>query len=234
MLRHLTGEVLAVDLPPVEVRTIAGRFAQPPELFDITVADWATAVLDAADSRGFDRFVLAGHSLGGLTIAAVAQRAPERVAHLVFVSAAAPPEGACVLDTLPDELAAIAREALDRALHDRSIGAGSVLPEPMLRDMFCNDMDDAQARFVLDHFGNEVVCVIGERVSRAGIPPELPKTFVKLLRDQSLPPALQDQLVANLEASPGGTVDVVEIDAGHDVMISRPEALAGVIGLTTT
>jgi hypothetical protein len=28
-----------------------------------------------------------------------------------------------------------------------------VLPEPMLRDMFCNDMDDAQARFVLDHFG---------------------------------------------------------------------------------
>jgi hypothetical protein len=76
--------------------------------------------------------------------------------------------------------------------------------------------------------------VIGEPVSRAGIPPELPKTFVKLLRDQSLPPPLQDQLVANLEASPGGTVNVVEIDAGHDVMITRPEALAAAFNQLTT
>jgi hypothetical protein len=90
-------------------------------------------------------------------------------------------------------------------------------------------MDEAQTRFVLDRLGNEAVRVIGEQVSRAGIPPELPKTFVKLSRDQSLPPPVQDQLIRNLEASPGGTVDVVELDAGHDAMISRPDALASVL-----
>ncbi|MDQ1520197.1 MAG: hypothetical protein QOI55_1270 [Actinomycetota bacterium] len=229
MLAHLRTDVVAVDLPPVIVRSAPGRLAQPPELFDLTVVDFATAVLDAADERGIDRFVLVGHSLGGLTIAAVAQRAPGRVAHLVFVSAAVPPEGGCVLDTLPDELRAMAKEALDRAINERSLGGGAVLPEPMLRDMFCNDMDEVQTRFVLDRFGNEVVGVIGERVSRAGIPPDLPKTFVKLSRDQSLPPPLQDRLIGNLEASPGGRVDVVELNAGHDVMISRPELLAGAL-----
>jgi len=72
-------------------------------------------------------------------------------------------------------------------------------------------------------------------VSRAGIPDELPKTFVKLLRDQSLPPDHQDVLVQNLRDSPGGVVDVVTIDAGHDVMISRPKELADVLnGIAAT
>jgi pimeloyl-ACP methyl ester carboxylesterase len=95
--------------------------------------------------------------------------------------------------------------------------------------MFCNDMDEKQVRFVLDRTGTEAAVVLAEAVTRAGIPPDLPKTFVKLLKDQSLPPERQDVLVENLRASPGGTVDVVTIDSGHDVMISRPEELADVL-----
>jgi pimeloyl-ACP methyl ester carboxylesterase len=198
-------------------------------LFDLTVADFADAVLAAIDERGWPRVVLAGHSLGGLTIAEVARRAPGRVAHLVFVSAAAPPEGGAVVDTLPPEIGDMARDAIAHALAQRSTGGAAGLPEEMQRTMFCNDLDEAQTRFVLDHCGTEVLGVVGENVSRAGIPPELPKTFVKLGRDRSLPPGNQDQLVANLRASPGGPVDVVEIDAGHMVMISRPDALAAVL-----
>jgi hypothetical protein len=58
---------------------------------------------------------------------------------------------------------------------------------------------------------------------------ELPKTFVKLLQDQSLAPDHQDTLIQNLRDSPGGDVEVVTIDAGHDVMISRPKELADVL-----
>jgi pimeloyl-ACP methyl ester carboxylesterase len=230
MLEHFdpAADVLAVDLPPVEVRTTAPR-SQPPELFELTVDDFASAVLAAVDDRGFARFVLAGHSLGGLTIAAVARRAPGRVAHLVFVSAAVPPEGGSVLDTLPDELATLARDAIAATTQARALLDEMALPEAMQRHMFCNDLDEAQSQFVLDHCGAEVVAVVGEPVSRVGIPPALPKTFVKLLRDQSLGPELQDQLVANLAASPGGPVDVVEIDAGHMAMISQPGRLAAIL-----
>jgi hypothetical protein len=154
---------------------------------------------------------------------------PDRAAHLVFVSAAVPPEGGSVVETLPGALAEITRDAIDRAMQSRSLDEGLALPEEMQRFMFCNDLDEEQSQFVLDHCGAEVVSVVGEAVSRAGIPPALPKTYVKLLQDQSLSPDLQDQLVRNLEAVPGGRVDVVEVDAGHMAMISEPAALAEVL-----
>jgi pimeloyl-ACP methyl ester carboxylesterase len=224
-----TRDVLAVDLPPVEVRTQATRFAESPALFELTIDDFASATLAAADARGFERFVLVGHSLAGLTLAAVAARAPERVSRLVFVSATVPPEGGCVFDALPPELRDMSQQAFDQSMAAGSFDLGRALPEPMLREMFCNDMDEQQVQFVLEHFGNEAIGVLGEPVSRKGIPADLPKTYVKLLRDQSLPPALQDELIANLEQSPGGHVDVVELDTGHDVMVSNPAALAPVL-----
>ena len=60
--------------------------------------------------------------------------------------------------------------------------------EDTTRSMFCNDKDEEQTRYVLDRTGTEAAVVLAEPVSRAGIPADLPKTFVKLLRDQSLPP----------------------------------------------
>jgi pimeloyl-ACP methyl ester carboxylesterase len=224
-----TPDVLAVDLPPVAVRTQATRFSEPPALLELTIDDFASATLAAADARGYERFVLVGHSLAGLTLAAVAARAPERVARLVFVSATVPPEGGCVFDALPPELRDMSREAFDQSMDARSFDLGRALPEPLLREMFCNDMDETQTQFVLDHVGNEVIGVLGEPVSRTGIPADLPKTYVKLRRDQSLPPALQDELIANLRTSPGGDVDVVELDSGHDVMVSNPQLLAPVL-----
>ena len=62
-----------------------------------------------------------------------------------------------------------------------------------------------------------------------GIPPALPKTYLRLLRDQALPPDDQDRAIAALRDSPGGEVDVVELDTGHNVMISAPQLLAPVL-----
>src|SRR5437588_676786 len=107
-------------------------------------------------------------------------------------------------------------------------GARRLEPVPELRTLTVGDFADSVLRDV-DGAGFERFVLVAERVSRAGIPAELPKTFVKLLRDQSLPPDHQDVLVQNLRDSPGGEVDVVTIDAGHDVMISRPKELADVL-----
>ena len=69
---------------------------------------------------------------------------------------------------------------------------------------------------------------VGGGAHRDTTPPELPKTFVKLLRDRSLQPDDQDVYIENLRATPGDSVDVLAIDAGHDVMISRPKELADI------
>jgi pimeloyl-ACP methyl ester carboxylesterase len=73
-----------------------------------------------------------------------------------------------------------------------------------------------------------------EPVQRAGIPPELPKTYVRLGDDHALVPRAQDASIAALRSVPGGVVKVVELDAGHMVMISRPADLAAIIRATRT
>ena len=152
-----------------------------------------------------ERFVLVGHSMGGLTIAEVARRAPQRVAHLVFVSCIVPPEG--VHDGRRPPRGRPRDDARRRSTRAR---AGDVSLGP--------GMDDALKRsHVLQRHGRRADALraraLRARVPdprsstpspRAGIPPSLPKTYVRLLRDQALEPAVQDEQIANLRASPGG------------------------------
>jgi pimeloyl-ACP methyl ester carboxylesterase len=193
---ELTTAVLAVDLPPVSIRGGAGRLVEVPECSTLTLDDWAATVLEDASAAGWDWFVLAGHSLAGATIGEVARRAPDRVAHLVYVSAVVPAEGGSIVDSLPPEL-------LERAADG--------LTEEAVRELFCTDMAEDQTRFVLANVGTEVVGVLSEAVSRRGTPRTMPVTFVRLARDNA------------------DVVDVVDVDAGHDVMISAPAVLAGVL-----
>jgi pimeloyl-ACP methyl ester carboxylesterase len=227
-LPFLDGPLLAVDLPPQAVRGGPDRHAGHPDLRTLTLRDFAASALADIDAAGHGRVVLVGHSMGGLTISEIARVAPERVAHLVYVSCMVPPEGGTAIDCLPAELRDLTRTAVEAS---RSGGPDPVggLDEATMRIMFCNDMDEAQTQFVLDRTGGEAAGILAEPVSRVGIPPDLPKTYVRLARDQSLAPDLQDTLIANLRESPGGDVEVIELDTGHDVMISAPELLAGVL-----
>ncbi len=231
MVDHMTSDALAVDLPPKAVRGGPDRFRDLPELRTITVGDFADSVLADADAAGYDRFVLVGHSLAGLTLPEVATRAPDRVAHLVFVSCTIPTEGKSTLDRLHGDLAAMARDNVATSMSRPATGelAESPMGEDLLRHMFGTDLDDEAMQLVFDCFGNEVMSVIDEAVSRAGMPAAIPKTWVRCLRDATLSIADQDASVANLEAVPGGAVTVVDIDTGHNAMLSRPRDLASIV-----
>jgi pimeloyl-ACP methyl ester carboxylesterase len=234
MLPFLDGPVLAVDLPPKRLRVAPippVDAALAAELAALKISDLAESIVADAEHAGFHRFVLVGHSMAGLSIPEVARRVPDRVEHLVFVSASIPPEGGCVIDTLPAEVREITRDAIARAdVTGGAAGETGVLDGETARSMFCNDMDEDRTRFVLDRLCPESINLITETVSRLGVPASLPKTYVRLARDQSLPPDTQTQMIANLEQSPGGTVDAVELDSGHDVMVSHPRELAAVVG----
>jgi len=99
------------------------------------------------------------------------------------------------------------------------------LEEARARAMFCSDMDEAQARFVLSQLCPEPVGPMNEPARLAGLRQPLPRSYVKLLRDQTLSPAQQDTFARN--AGPGCSVH--ELDAGHDAMVSRPRELAALL-----
>jgi pimeloyl-ACP methyl ester carboxylesterase len=66
--------------------------------------------------------VLVGHSYGGMVMAGVAEKASERLAHLVYLDAFVPGDGQSLVDFQPPEALAIFREKA------RTEGDGYKLP----------------------------------------------------------------------------------------------------------
>ena len=184
-------------------------FARDPAKVDLD--SWVDHVCNAITGPDLDQVILVGHSLAGITLPRVVDRLPDRILHVVYVACAIPPEGESVSDLV---------------LGGQSLGPKvDGVDEATARTMFCNDMDERQTRYVLDHLGPEAGQPFDVPMDLAGLRHPVPRTFVKLLRDQSLlGPQRQDEIIERLRP-----VDVVELDTGHDVMISAPQLLAPVL-----
>jgi pimeloyl-ACP methyl ester carboxylesterase len=170
------------------------------------LADDLAAVLEALDLHDV---VLVGHSLGGVTITETAYQHPERVAHLVYVGALVPPRGASA--------------AIVMTGSDLPPGPMAPMDETRAKALFGNDLSDQQWD---DHWRTVVPDAAGIMNARlSGYPTGTPITYIGMTDDVPVPPALADQMVANL----GPGVDRRTIDAGHTVMLAKPAELAAII-----
>jgi pimeloyl-ACP methyl ester carboxylesterase len=208
MLPFLGDDVLAVDLP--------GRGGNPADLSTIHVADFVDSVVDDIVSHDLGDVVLVGHSLAGVTIPQVAGRVADRVRALVFVSCAVPADGQSVYDTLDPAI---------QALSDQPSPEPGALGPDLARAVFFNDVDDPEVlTWGLSILVPEAPAAIRDPMVLSTVPPDTPRTWVRLLDDQIVETEKQDRFIDNL-----GGADVVDLDAGHMAMISRPEGLAAVL-----
>jgi pimeloyl-ACP methyl ester carboxylesterase len=210
LIPHLDGTVRAPDLP--------GRGSHPADLSTVTIADSVDAVVGEIALMD-EPVVLVGHSMAGITLPAVVGRAPELVRKVVFVSCVVPADGQCVFDTLDPAMQSVADEAgrsdqPEVAMLDRDLAAA----------VFCNDMDDEQTKFTLDHLVPEASRVVREPVSLGGLRQPVPRVYVRLLRDAIVVPSQQDLMIANM-----GGAETFDLDSGHMAMISRPTELAAIL-----
>ena len=210
----LEGHVHAVDLP--------GRGGTPGDLAAVGIADFVEAVVTEIVANDLVGVTLVGHSMAGLTLPGVAERATPRLRRLVFISCAVPPHGSSlaeVLGSLSPTVAAIAD-----GLGDEVVDPGGSLHPDLARAMFCNDMNEEEAAFTLERLVPEALGVLAEPADLTGLRHPVPRTYVRLTRDASISPEAQDQMIANL-----GGAEVIDLDAGHMAMISRPDELASLL-----
>jgi pimeloyl-ACP methyl ester carboxylesterase len=210
----LKGPTYAVDLP--------GRGGDGVDLSGITVNDFVTAVSDVIVDNDLREVTLVGHSMAGLTLPGVAERVPDRLKALVFVSCSVPPHGATLAETLVD-LSPTVSDLMER-LGDDVVDVSGALHPDFARAMFCNDMDERQTAFTLDRMVPEALGVIGEVTDLTGLRQPVPRTYVRLTLDASISLDAQNRMIDNLE---GGRV--VDLVAGHMAMISRPAGLAVIL-----
>ena len=208
----LDAPTLAVDLP--------GRGNHATDLDEVSIESSADSVLADIDAAGFDRVVLVGHSLAGVTLPVVAGKLGDRVARLVFVSCLVVPDGESVLSMNPAEQ----REDFDRRLRSGPGEVTTLSPEHH-RELLGNDLDDRQLSYVLDRVGPDSMRFFTDTVTWSAETRGMPKTYVRLLQDRAVAPADQDEMIRHL--GPGVTVH--DIDAGHEVMITKPGDLAAIL-----
>jgi pimeloyl-ACP methyl ester carboxylesterase len=205
LLSYLGGEVLAVDLPGR-----GERIGTP--LPDVTLDACAEAVRDDIQKAGLNDVVLVGHSLAGVTIPRVMALIPERIRHVVLVSAVVPPHGTSVLDGIDPDVRVAVEAAIAGGIYAQTRDAG--------RLMLCNDLDEEQCEWALDRVIDDAAALLAEPVDLSGYSLDIPVTYVRLDLDQTYPPDLQVQAQQRVNASP------VHITAGHMVMVSQPARLA--------
>ena len=207
----LDGDVLAVDLP--------GRGRHPADLAQITLGGGAASIVADVDEAGFDEVVLVGHSLAGCYLPGAIGLLGDRVRHAVFVAATVPAHGHSSLDMLDEGIRALAEEAMAA-----ETTAGRMDPE-LARIVFGNDMDEDQFAFMVERMVPEGTSVIAEPVDltplRSG---GLGRTWLRPLQDAIVEPAKQLEFAGHV-----GDCAVVDIDAAHMCMISRPEATAAAL-----
>lgn len=206
---HLDGPVLAVDLP--------GRGRHPAPLASVTLESAAASVAADVDAAGFDEIVLVGHSLAGCSMPATIGLLGERVRHAVFVACTVPEDGTSCMDTLPDDIRALAHRPSETA----ELG---VLPAELARAMFAGDLDEEQIAWMLARMVPEAPGLTFETVDLSPLRSVMPRTWVHTLQDAVVPPERQTRFTGNV-----GDSAVIELDAAHMCMISQPEALAGII-----
>ncbi len=92
--------------------------------------------------------------------------------------------------------------------------------------MFCNDMTSEEGEAFVAGLGQDMwpMSSYGYADWRYDHLVGMPGTYVLCLRDQSLPPVWQERFAQRFHAD-----RIVRIDAGHQVMNTRPQTLAEVL-----
>lgn len=211
-----TGAVdcLALDVPGCGAKRDRDTSA-------IAFDDIARELVADIEATGMTDVVLVGHSQAGMVLPRMAEFAPRLLGKLVYVTCSAPPPGMNTIERMGDGMHGEREDQIGWPVDPNT----STLEE-RFRAMFCNDMVPAQQDAFLAKLGKDMwpMSSYAYRDWRYDHLGAIPATFVHCLRDMSLPSVWQDRFGGVLKVG-----NVVRIDAGHQAMNTRPQALAEIL-----
>jgi pimeloyl-ACP methyl ester carboxylesterase len=180
------------------------HLASPENDLETHIQD-VVSVLEIEELR---HVVLLGHSYGGMVATGVGDRAPERVARIIYLDAFVPDNGQALIDFLP-------QQQRQRMLDSVSAGDGwRVTPNPVPPDT----SDDDAAWLAKFRMPQSVRCF--QQPVRLRAKSTLPRSYIQCMRYADRGPFGQFAARAGHE---GWRLD--ELDASHSPNVTAPGAL---------
>jgi pimeloyl-ACP methyl ester carboxylesterase len=204
------SNIIALDLP--------GHGKRAAERAGVNMNAYIDDVISCIKQKNLSDIILVGHSMSGIIISKVADEMPERVRHLVYLSAVVPRDGDALIDLLTKE-----RQETLRKMESKASDIYG--PIDALRPLYFTDLPDGEEKdSLLRQLTPQPLAAFFEKIPlKRFYSLNIPRTYVLGLKDKSLPPELTRGFAERLGVEP------VEIDAGHDMMISRPAEVAKVL-----
>lgn len=203
--------VVALDMP--------GRRNKPGDLTEMTIADYVDSLVGDIESAALEEVVIVGHSMGGMTLPGVVTKlGAARVLEMIFAAAFLPPEGTSIVESSPWLIGTVARRVAKKNVPTET-------PKWMARWAYLNGVPSHRRRFMTSKLYAESLRILTEKVSRRGMPDDIPRTWILTLRDRALAPKVQRKYIEAL----GGVQTLTEIDTCHCLMVSEPQRLAQIL-----
>jgi pimeloyl-ACP methyl ester carboxylesterase len=173
-----------------------------------------SALLEYEDLRDT---VLVGNSYGGMVATGIADRVPERVAHIVYLNGMVPSEGDSMMDLATETQRRVCHEQVARA------GEGWLLP-PFSVDTF-GIADAADAAWVERRLTPQPFATMEQKLHLRRPEGSMPeRTFIYCtLR----PTGNYEGNAAAAETTPGWRCR--RLEAGHDSMVTAPREVAALL-----
>ena len=247
----------ALDLPGHGFSAVIPDGYQPPQdLGALATAPSAMAGVSLADTvahlaeaigrlRDTGPVIALAHSRGGIALTALGNAHPELVDHLVYTSAWAPVDLEAAAYNAEPEMADV----------DAGVLASLLVGDPgQLGALRCNfrgatgeQLASLKALFCADATADEFLTFVGtfqpdenldaggpDDRAQAGTWGAIPRTFIRLGEDRSIPLPMQDRLIREGDAlTPDNPYRVITLNSSHLRWLIRPaeaaEAIAGIV-----
>ena len=193
------------------------------------------ALVKEAAALGDGRVVLVGHSAGGMTISAVAERVPNLLLAVVYLAGFLVPNGMTLLQMLQHETLSSALAPALFVGDPVAIGATRINAGPaddayraLLRAAFYGDVPESE----FAHAASQLHC--DESNAGALTPSEItpgrfgtvPRHYIRCTQDRAIPLTGQDHMIAAVDGAIGGKTITHTLESSHSPFLSQPEALS--------
>jgi pimeloyl-ACP methyl ester carboxylesterase len=185
-----------------------------------------------------DNVILVGHSAGGMTISAVAERVPNLLFAVVYLAGFMVPNGMSLLamlqhETLSSALAPGLFVGDPAAIGATRINVGSTdeAYRSLLKASFYGDVSESE----FAHAASQLHCDESNAgaLATSEITPgrfgTVSRHYIRCTQDRAIPLSGQDHMISTVDAAVGGKTTTHTLESSHSPFLSQPAALSKIL-----